>query len=97
MIKSQKATMNLDIGNIDSIKLVKNSTVFAKDGFVYAVHYGKTIFQHNMNTHETIIDLNCSTTSNRLIRRCLDFYNINEQDAINIHEGSKWNYSEALV
>ena len=88
--------MNLNVNSIEGIKLVKNSTVFAKDGFVYAVHYGTTIFQYNMNSHETLINLHCSTTSDRLIRRCLDFYGVDEADAINIHEGGKWNYSGAF-
>jgi hypothetical protein len=91
--KNQKVEMNLNVSNVDGIKLVKNSSVFAKDGYVYAVHYGTVIFQYNMNTNETLINLNCSTTSNRLIRRCLSFYNVLEEDAINTHEGGKWNYS----
>lgn len=88
--------MNLDIAHIEGIKLVKNSTVFEKDGFVYAVHYGTVIFQHNTTTKETLINLHCSTTSDRLIRRCLNFYGIDEDKAINIHEGDKWNYSEGI-
>lgn len=94
--KSQKAKMNLNVEQVKAIKLVKNSSVFAKDGFVYAVHYGKVIFQHNMQTKETLIDLDCSQTSNRLIRRCLSFYGVDETEAINTHEGEKWNYSEGI-
>ncbi len=95
-IKSQEArTMNLDVAQIEGIKLVKNSTVFSKDGFVYAVHYGTVLFQYDMNTSETLINLDCSTTSNRLIDRCLDFYGVNRKDCINTHDGSKWNYSGA--
>ena len=92
--KSQKAKFNLDVSEITGIKLVKNSSVFAKDGFVYAVHYGKVIFQYDMNhKKKTIVDLDCSATSNRLIYRCLDFYGVRKEDCENIHDGEKWNYS----
>ncbi len=95
-IKSQKAKMNLNVSNVEGIKLVKNSSVFAKDGFVYAVHYGTVIFQYNMTTGQTLINKDCSTTSNRLIGRCLNFYAVSWDDAINTHDGSKWNYSGPL-
>jgi len=85
--------MNLSISSIEGIKLVKNSTVFEKDGFIYAVHYGTVIFQRDLATTETLINLNCSTTSNRLIDRCLDYYGLSRDDATDTHKGSKWNYS----
>lgn len=95
--ESQEAKqMNLSMSEIEGIKLVKNSTVFEKGGFIYAVHYGTIIFQHELVTRETLINLNCSTTSNRLIDRCLDYYNQVREDAIDTHEGSKWNYSGAM-
>jgi len=96
--ESQEAKqMNLSVSNIEGIKLVKNSTVFEKEGFIYAVHYGTVIFQHDLATRETLINLNCSTTSNRLIARCLDYYGLERVDAIDTHKGSKWNYSGALM
>lgn len=88
--------MNLDVAQIEGIKLVKNSIVFSKGGFVYAVHYGTVVFQYDMNTQETLINRDCSMTSNRLIGRCLSFYGVSWNDAINTHEGDKWNYSGAL-
>jgi len=95
-IKSQQAEMNLSVSGIEGIKLVKNSTVFEKDGFIYAVHYGTVIFQLDLTTKETLINLNCSTTSNRLIDRCLDYYSLSRDDTTDTHKGSKWNYSGAL-
>lgn len=96
--KSQKAEFNkLDVKEIQGIKAVKNSHVFYKNGYVYAVHYGKVIFQHNKDTKDTIIDLNCSMTSNRLIYRCLDYYGIALDQCVNIHDGAKWNYSGGFV
>lgn len=50
-----KPEMNLSVSSIEGTKLVKNSTVFEKDGFVYAVHYGTVIFQRNLETTETLI------------------------------------------
>lgn len=85
--------MNLDVEGIEGIKLVKNSSVFAKDGFVYAVHYGTVIFQHNMKTKETLIKKDCSQTSNRLIGRCLSFYGVSWNDAINTNDEERWSYS----
>jgi len=89
--------MNLDVSNIEGIKLVKNSTVFEKDGFVYAVHYGTVIFQINTTTKQTLINKDCSTTSNRLIGRCLSFYGVSWDEAINTHDGDKWNYSGEIT
>ena len=92
--KNQKVGFNtLDQKEIQGIKAVKNSHVFSKNGYVYAVHYGKVIFQHNEETKDTIIDLNCSMTSNRLIHRCLNYYGLTLDQCVNIHEGAKWNYS----
>ena len=85
--------MNFSVSEISGIKLVKNSSVFEKDGFIYAVHYGTVIFQREISTGETLINLNCSTTSNRLIDRCLNYYELDRNQATNTHEGGKWNYS----
>lgn len=94
--KSQKAEFNLESKGIKGIETVKNSSVFEKNGFVYAVHYGKVIFQFDIsNKTKTLIDFDCSPTSNRLIYRCLDYYAIDKNDCINLHEGSKMNYSES--
>lgn len=92
-----KPQMNFEASEISGIKLVKNSSVFEKDGFVYAVHYGTVIFQREVITGETLINLNCSTTSNRLIDRCLDYYGLERADTIDTHEGSKWNYSGSMI
>jgi len=92
-LEKTEKVMNLSVSGIEGIKLVKNSTVFEKDGFIYAVHYGTVIFQRNIKTCETLINLNCSTTSNRLIDRCLAYYYTSREEATDTHKGSKWNYS----
>ncbi len=94
--KDMKSELIAKVDNLQSvsgIKLVKKATVFQKDGVYFAKHYDTIIFAHDTNTGRTEIDKNCSMTSNRQIRYCLDFFNIDEETTIDIHEGSKWNHS----
>lgn len=104
-IKSQKAVVekpqliNLvsDMQGVSGIKLVKNASVFRKDGVFYARHYETIIFAYDEKSGRIEVDWHCSTTSDRQIRYCLKFFGLEAKDTIDIHEGSKWNYSGALV
>lgn len=94
--KSQKAQLINsvdDMQNVNGIQLVKNATVFQKDGVYFAQHYQTIIFAYDPRSGRVEIDKNCSLTSNRQIKYCLEFFNLDESKAIDVHEGSKWNYS----
>jgi len=93
-IKSKNATLipgNME--GVSGIKLVKEASVFQQNGIYFAVHYGKVIFAYDPKSNKVEADLNCSQTSNRQIRYCLRFFNLDESKIINVHVGSNWNYS----
>jgi len=84
-VKTETPKQIPSTSNIEGIKLVKNSTVFRSGGFIYAIHYGTVIFQHELVTGKTLIDLSWSITSNRLINRCLNYYGLSKKDAKDTH------------
>jgi len=95
--KSQKAQLiPKDMYAVSGIKLVKNATVFQKDGVYYAMHYETIIFAYDSKSQRVEANWHCSTTSDRQIRYCLKFFGLDESKVINTHEGGKWNYSRSL-
>jgi len=80
-----------------SLKMVKGSSLFASNGIIYIKHYGTIIFAHDSKSKRCEIDLKCSMTSDRMIRRALNHFGIPEASCINIHDGSDWNYSSGLM
>ena len=78
------------------LKMVKNAMIFSKNGIVYIKHYDTIIFAYDSKNGICEADLDCSSTSNRQIRFALDHFGIPPASVINIHDGSKWNYSGSL-
>ena len=76
--------------------MVKNSVLKNENDKIIITHYQTDIFVYNPKTKKAIIDLNCSNTSNKMINRALIFFNVDEKNIKNIHNGSKWNYSSPL-
>lgn len=72
--------------------MVKNSILRNNDdNLIIIQHYETDIFIYNPVTKETKVKLNCSVTSNKMIYRALEFFNVSKYQDIN--EESKWSYS----
>lgn len=76
-------------------KLVKNATAHKSEGIFYIVHYGKVIFAYDPSSERVEVDWHCSRTSDKQIRYALAYFDP-KNDPIDVHEGSKWNYSESV-
>ena len=88
---------NCDIeGFNSSMDLVKNASVFIKDGIVYIKHYNTIIFAYDQQNNICECDFDCSMTSNRQINFALSHFGINRDMVINTHQGEKWNHSGSL-
>lgn len=95
--KSQKATMAPTSANVDGLKCVKNANVFQENGVYFCRHYDTIIFAYDPSTSKCEVNWHCSTTSDRMIRNCLSFFNVDESKIVNTHDGDKWNYSGPIT
>jgi len=85
--------------NQHGLKLVKNATVFSENGVIFCRHYDTIIFAFNPQTREAQARFNCSATSNRQIKFCLDFFDLDKStvtDMQKIEGYSNWAYSRPL-
>ncbi len=88
---------NCPLDSFDSdLKLVKNASVFSKNGIIYIKHYNTIIFAYDSKNKKCEVDYDCSQTSNRQISYALEHFNIECESVINTHDGSKWNHSGSL-
>ncbi len=81
--------------NLDDLKMVKEAQLKVDREIVTIDHYNTTIFKTNLNTKQTEINLNCSSTSNKMIYRALTVFGLELEKCVNIHKGKKMNYSGA--
>lgn len=85
---------NCDIDSFnEDLQLVKNASIFVQKGVIYIRHYQTIIFAYDPVSKRCECDLDCSPTSNRQIRFALRHFGIVEASVINVHDGSKMNYS----
>jgi hypothetical protein len=91
----QNATMHpeSDSVEIQGLKMVKNAAIFQERSIYFIRHYATIIFAHNPKTGLTECNWNCSMTSNRQIRSALQFFNVDDENIVNVSDGSKWAYS----
>lgn len=88
---------NCPLDSFDSdLTLVKNASVFSKNGIIYIKHYNTIIFAYDSKTKRCEADYDCSMTSNRQIRYALDHFSIDSESVINTHDGSKMDHSGSL-
>ena len=73
--------------------MVKNAVIFQERSIYFIRHYATIIFAHNPKTGLTECNWNCSMTSNRQIRSALQFFNVDDENIVNVSDGSKWAYS----
>jgi len=79
------------------LTMVKNASLFCKDGIIFIKHYRTIIFAYDPKTKKCEVDYDCSHTSNRQISYALNHFDIDGASVINVHEGSKNNYSGGFV
>lgn len=75
-----------------SLKLVKGTSLFHKEGKISIRHYDTDIFKYDINTKKAWMLLNCSVTSNKMVKRAIDFFNIDESN-LKVEHAPKWSYS----
>ena len=75
------------------LTMVKNASIFCQDGIIFIKHYRTIIFAYDSKSKRCEVDYDCSQTSNRQIRYALNHFGISQASVINVHEGSKMNYS----
>ncbi len=88
MEKSQKTVLDL-VG----LKMVKGANSENHNGIFKINHYDTEILKHDFNKNQTIINLNCSKTSDKQIYRVLTILDQKIENCINTHKGKKYNYS----
>ena len=77
-----------------AIKMVKNAKIFNDNGVYRIIHYETEIFSYNQATKIATIRMNLSQTSNRQIRRALDFFEVEPKNINDLEIGHpKWSYS----
>lgn len=86
---------NCEIENAGhDMQMVKRAFGFRdKNGIFYIKHYGTIIFAYDENNKICEADFDCSNTSNKQIRLALEYFDIVHASVINVHDGSKNNYS----
>ncbi len=86
----------MDFKKLNDLKFVKKAFLKNQDDKIIIQHYQIDIFIYDPITKKAIDDLNCSNTSNRMIKRAIEFFNVKSENIKDIHIGSKWNYSRPL-
>ena len=91
----QNATMHPESNSVEiqGLKMVKNAAIFQERSIYFIRHYSTIIFAHNPKTGLTECNWDCSQTSNRQIRSALQFFNVDDENIVNVSDGSKWAYS----
>ena len=79
-----------------SIDRVKGAKVLYSKDKIIITHYDTPIVIFNWKDGQCKCNWDCSPTSNRQIMYFLRAMDIDEEDTINTHIGSKWNYSRGL-
>ena len=90
--KTQKLTptsQGVEVG----LKMVKNASIFQERGVYFIRHYKTIIFAFNTGSGLCEANWNCSQTSNRQIRNAISFFNIADDNIVDVSDGSKWAYS----
>lgn len=97
---NKKATMQPSSESINAtgLKMVKNSSVFQERGIFFIRHYSTIIFAYNQKSKVAEINWNCSTTSNRMINRAIEFFNVAKDHQVDVSDDQieKWSYSAPL-
>lgn len=75
------------------LKMVKNASIFQERGVYFIRHYKTIIFAFNTESGLCEANWNCSQTSNRQIRNAISFFNIANDNIVDVSDGSKWSYS----
>ena len=75
------------------LKMVKNASIFQERGIYFIRHYQTIIFAFNTESKLCEVNWNCSQTSNRQIRNAISFFNIANDNIVDVSDGSKWAYS----
>lgn len=96
-IKSQEASLIPSSLGVSGLKMVKNASIFQEEGVYFIRHYETIIFAYDPTNNKVEANWKCSTTSDRQIRSALSFFNLSEEQTVNTHNGSKWNYSGPLI
>lgn len=97
-MENKKASMLPSSEGIDlnGLKLVKNATIFSERGIFFIRHYSTIIFAYNPQSRLCEINKNCSVTSNRQIRYALRFFEVLEENTVDVSDGTKWQYGGRL-
>ena len=75
-----------------NLKLVKGANLQTNDGIFSIHHYGTEIFTWDQATKKAHILLNCSVTSNKQIKRAIDFFDVDNDNVIIKENKTKWGY-----
>lgn len=79
--------------NTDNLQLVKGSKMINNEDRFEIWHYGTMILSHTHVNNTTLINYDCSPTSNKMIRRGLELLNKTVDQCVNVHLGGKNNFS----
>ncbi len=81
------------MGTTTELKLVKGANLESNDGIFTINHYDTEIFTYDRTTKKAHILLNCSVTSNKQIKRAIDFFDVDNDNVIIKENKEKWGYS----
>lgn len=76
------------------LKMVKGSNLFSSDGLITIEHYDTVIFTFDNATKKAWCLWNCSVTSNKMIKRAIDFFCVVGSKITHEYNSDKWSYSE---
>ena len=76
------------------LKMVKNASIFQERGVYFIRHYETIIFAFNPKSGLTECNWHCSRTSDRQIRNAISFFNIADDNIVDVSDGSKWRFSQ---
>ena len=96
--QNKKPTMVLDAESYNTVglKMVKNATIIKQNNVIFIRHYETVIFAYNLESKLAEINWHCSVTSDRQIRSAISFFGVDEENQIDVSDGSKWSYSGEL-
>ncbi len=75
-----------------SLKMVKGADLESKGDFFTIRHYDTEIFTYDKTTKKAHILLNCSVTSNKQIKRAIEFFDVDNDNVIIKENKEKWGY-----
>ncbi len=85
------------MGNNNELKMVKNAKLFSSDKMITIEHYDTLIFTYHEDTKKASCLLHCSQTSDRMIRRAIQFFNVEDSKLHTEYNEEKWGYSGGYV